>query len=147
MGYEVEGRLIRTLSGSSLGTAISAAGNSGPWIPPAPTPPYSYARSALDLQRTSDVLITVIAAGVTGTTPTLTVTLSGFDDQGNLIGPLLSVPALSTSGSAGAKFFSGGRHGASGGSYTVFPLFGQIAWTVGGTTPSFTGVEICVFAQ
>jgi hypothetical protein len=87
------------------------------------------------------VLITAICAGA-GTT--LTIVLNGFDDQGNLIGPLLTVPALTASGAAGAKFFSGGRHGASGGAYTVFPLYGQIAWTVTGT---FTGVEICVFAQ
>ena len=142
MGYEVEGRLIWSLSGSGLGTTISAAGNSGPWIPPSPTPPYSYGRSALDLQRTSDVLITAFCTGA-GTT--MSVVLNGFDDQGNLFGPLLTVGPLTASGSAGAKFASAGRHGAGGtNSYIVFPFFGQIAWTA---TGSFTGVEICVFAQ
>jgi hypothetical protein len=147
VGYELEGRLIWSLSGSGLGTTITAAGNSGAWVASSTTPPYSYGRSALDLQRTSDVLITVIAASVTGTTPSLTVTLGGFDDQGNLFSSLLAVPALTASGTAGAKSFSGGRHGASGGSYTVFPLYGQIAWTVSGAGATFTGTEICVFAQ
>jgi hypothetical protein len=142
VGFDLEGKLVWSLSNSGLGTTISGAGNSGPWLPPGNPPPYSYGRSAIDLQRTSDVLITAFCAGA-GTS--LNVVLNGFDDQGNLFGPLLTLTALTASGSAGMKFISGGRHGAGGtNSYVVFPLFGQIAWTVTGT---FTGVEICVFSQ
>ena len=142
MGYDLEGKLLWSLSGSGLGTAISGAGNSGPWLPAGNPPPYSYGRSALDLQRTSDLLITMFCA-TAGTT--MSVTINGFDDQGNLIGPLLTAGPMTASGAAGAKFFSGGRHGTGGtNSYVVFPLFGQVAWTA---TGSFTGVEICVFSQ
>ena len=148
--FEIVSHKIWSLSGTSLGTTIAAAGNSGAYVQPSGGGS-AFGYSAIPLSRVSDVLITVIATGIAGTgTPTLTVTLSGFDDLGNLFGPLVSVSGVTASGAGGAKFAAGGRPGGYGGtssSYVVFPEYGQVAWTVSGTTPSFSGVEICVYGQ
>lgn len=143
-GFDLTSRLIWSLSGSGKGTTISANGNSGPLTF---QPTDSYPHSPVGLGRVSDVLITVIATGVSGTTPGLIVTLNAFDDQGNLFGPLVSTPSLGTAGAGGAKFASGGRHAGAAGAYAVFSEWGQVAWALSGTTPSFTGVEICIYGQ
>lgn len=144
MAFDDSVKLIWSLTASGLatGTTIAAAGNSGGWV----AYPVN-ARTPVDLRRADDIWLSVFAAGVTGTTPSLTVTLNGYDDLGNLF-PLLAVPALSAAGAAGAKIAFGGRHGGGGaGSYFVPGEWGAVAWTVSGTTPSFTGVEIALYAR
>lgn len=139
-------RLIWSLAGSGLGTAIAANGNSGAW----PTPPYQPTwqnnLSPVDLRDVEDVWMTAYVTGLAGTSPTLTVALNAFDDLGNLW-QVAALPAINAAGLAGGKQLAIGKHGASAGSYAVFPQWGQVAWTVGGTSPSFTGVGISLWAR
>jgi hypothetical protein len=106
--------------------------------------------SPVDLRWTDDLTIAVYVAGaVTGTTPSLTVQLGFFDDQGNLYQPtalkLTAITAASTP--ATAPFLAVGRHAGSAGTYIALPEWGQVAWTITGTTPSFSGVEIALYAR
>lgn len=139
---ETWGRLLWSLQNSGKGPAIAASGNSGPWA--LPVPPADFAASPVQLGKVSDVLLTVTCTGATGTSPSLTASLYGFDDQGNLIGPFITTTALT---GAGGQFASGGLHAATAAAYAVLPIWGQVAWTVTGTTPSFAGTEICLYGR
>jgi hypothetical protein len=76
-------RLIWSLIQAGQGTTITANGNSGAW----PSPPYDpgkyNAMTPFDLRDVEDVWISAFAAGVSGTTPGLTVSLNVFDQLGN----------------------------------------------------------------
>jgi|SRR5580704_7301789 hypothetical protein len=138
--------LIWSLAGSGLGTTISANGNSGAY---AANTDYAY-RTPVDLRWTDDLTITAYVAGaVTGTTPSLTVQLGFYDDQGNLFQPsTLKLTAITAQSNATtAQFLAVGRHAGSAGTYIALPEWGQIAWTVTGTTPVFNQVEIAVYAR
>jgi len=139
-------RLIWSLAGSGEGVTLTASGNSGSWSSSNPN-----AKSPVDLRWVDDVWMSVSVAGASGTTPTLKVNLNAFDDQGNLFGggasPLLVAPASGSITGAGQTVVFGGRHGGSGGSYFVLPEWGQVSWTLGGTSPSFTGVEIALYGR
>lgn len=138
--------LIWSLAASGLGTTLTASGNSGPFA----SPPVQNKMSAVDLRWVDDLTIAAYVAGpVTGTTPSLTVQLGFFDDQGNLFQPaslkLTAITAASTA--ATAPFLAVGRHAGSAGTYISLPEWGQVAWTVTGTTPSFGGVEIALYGR
>jgi hypothetical protein len=135
--YGPSARLIWSLTSSGLGTALAAGGNSGPWTPTSPN-----AVTTVDLRDVTDVLLAVTVTGtVTGTTPTLSVQLNGFDDLGNVLAGLVKLSSNLTA--AGSATASGGLHTSS----LVLPAWGQIAWSVGGTSPVFPGVEICVYGR
>jgi len=140
-------RLLWSLAGSNLGTTINAAGNSGAYQQPGPPPWTPNALTPVDLRHVDDVWLTVQAATVSGGTPSLTVSLGAFDDQGNLYSSLVSVPALTAAGAAGRQQIAAGRHGASAGTYLVFPAWGQVAWAVSGTTPVFGAVDISLWGR
>ena len=132
-------RLIWSLAASGLGTTLSASGNSGGW-----SNVNVNAESLLDLRWTDDLSIMVSAAAIVST-PTLTVALDGYDDQGNLFPGLVKVTALTAAGSAATQIASGGSHAPTAGTYIVFPSWGRISWTcTGGST---TGTEIAVYAR
>lgn len=145
MAFDESVRLIWSLTASGLGTAITAGGNSGPFNELQPTP---NAVTLVDLRRVGDVSLSVWAGGVSDGA-SLTVTLSAFDDQGNLFGPFLTVPAVTAAGAGGAQIAFGGRHGPGSQTapYFVLPEWGQIAWTVSGTDPSLTDVEIALYGR
>lgn len=141
-GYDKPGRLRWSLLLSGLGTAINANGNSGPWQGANPNSPTSMnQQSSIDLRDVEDGWLTAYVTGQTGTTPTLTVTLNRFDNQGNAW-TVISLPAVNATGPANGKQVDFGKHGGSTGNFVVLPAWGQVSWVVGGTTPSFTGVEI-----
>jgi hypothetical protein len=141
MAFDGSARLIWSLASNGPATAITASGNSGAYTA---TPNPGVPRTAVDLRRVDDVWLSVYAAAASGTTPSITVSLGAFDDQGNLFGGLLAVTALTA---AGGNVAFGGRHGGGSGSYFVLPDWGRIAWVVTGTTPSFTGLEIALYGR
>jgi hypothetical protein len=139
--------LVWSLAGSALGTTINASGNSGAW----PSRPYQptqnfNAMTPVDLREVDDLWITAVAGSVAGTSPSLTISLNGFDDAGNAWN-LASLPALTGAGIANGKQIAVGKHGAAGGNYAVFPSWGQIAWAVTGAGATFTGLDIAVWAR
>lgn len=143
--YGPSSRIIWSLAGSNLGTAISAAGNSGAY----PAGPYDQYKAAaltpVDLREANDVWLTAVVLGAVGGTasPKLTVSLNVFDDQGNLY-PAVSLTAIAAINTpvAGAC----GVHGQ-GAAYIPLPAWGQVAWTVAGTSPTFTGVDISLWVR
>lgn len=142
MSFDDSARLIWSLTSNGPATAIAASGNSGAYSPATPN-----ARSAVDLRRVDDLWLSVYATTVTGTTPSLTVSLGCFDDQGNLFPALLSLTAVTAAGAAGAKVAFAGRHGGATTSFLVASEWGQVAWTVTGTTPSFSGLAISLYGR
>lgn len=132
-------RLIWSLAASGAGTTIAAAGNSGGW-----SNANVNAETLLDLRWTNDVVIMVSATAIVSS-PTLTVSLDGYDDLGGLFAGLVKATALTAAGSVGAQIASGGSHAPTATSYVVLPSWGRISWTcTGGST---TGTEIAVYGR
>lgn len=131
-------RVVWSLAGSNQGTTITGNGNSGGWLN------VPNAESAVDLRYVDDLAILVTAAGATGTTPTLAVQLDLFDDVGNIV-PKVGGFAAQLTGTTLSAMISIGKHAGTG--QVVVSAWGRVSWVVGGTTPSFTGVEISVFGR
>lgn len=141
MSFDDSVRLIWSLTSSGL-TALSANGNSGGYTATTPN-----AKTAVDLRRTDDLWLSVVAAGGAGTS--LKAQLNLYDDLGNLFQfitgttPLLGTAAITVA--PGSAIVFGGRHGGGGsGNYLVAPEWGQVAWSV---TGPFTGVEIALYGR
>lgn len=99
----------------------------------------------LGIGAVTDVLLSVMATGVTGTTPTLDVYFDILDAAGNwiqVLHPTQITAALTTPAIAQA-----GLHMATTSAW-VLTSAGRIRWTVGGTgSPSITGVSICLHGR
>jgi hypothetical protein len=132
--------LVWSLTGSGLGTTISASGNSGTWATATPN-----ARTPVDTRWADDLWLSVNATSGAGTN--LKVQVNWYDDQGNLFQfssgttPLLGVTVASAPGNAIAF---AGRHGGASGNFLVASEWAQVAWTI---TGSMTGVEIALYAR
>lgn len=135
---DVRAKILWRLSSSGLGTTLTSSGNSGAYA----ATNYN-AVTAVDLRRVTDLALMVYAGTITGTTPSLTVSLGIYDSAGNLFPAVLSTAALSATGGkvAYGGMFSGGT------SQIVLPEWGQIAWAITGTTPSFSQVEITLYGR
>lgn len=135
---DVRAKVLWRLSQSGMGTTLTASGNTGGY-----NAATINAVTAIDLRRVTDLALMVYAGTVTGTTPSLTVSLGIYDAAGNLFPAVLSTAALTGIGGkvAYAGLFSGGT------SQIVFPEWGQIAWAVTGTTPSFSQLEISLYGR
>lgn len=136
--YAPSARLIWSLTASGL-TAISAAGNSGAWSAPADG---WQAASAVDLRDVTDVSLMVSVGAVTGS-PSLTVTLNVFDDQGDSYTTGIATSAITAPGTA---IVSGGLHGLTG-KQLALPAWAQVAWTQTGGGASVTGTEIALYGR
>ena len=142
-------RLIWSLSNSGLGTTISAAGNSGAWQAPGVPPWTPNALTPIDLRYVEDVWMTVATTTIGGTgSPSLTLSLNVFDDKGHLF----NAYAFSSGGILTASVLTAqvslGKHGSAASAYIVFPEWGQVSWTIGGTaTPTFPGTEISLYGR
>jgi hypothetical protein len=133
-------RLIWSLSGSGLGTTLSANGNSGAYQTTGPPPWTPNYLSAVDLRYIDDVWMTVSVTAVTSS-PSLVVKLNVFDDLGNTFAAY-AFTAITAAGSAQVSL---GKHGSAATAYIVFPAWGQVLWTCsGGTT---TGTEISLWGR
>jgi len=132
-------KLIWRLSQSGLGTTLTAAGNSGSY-----TASNINAVTAIDLRRVTDLGLMVYVGGIAGTgTPTITVTLGIYDGAGNLFPAVLTTTGITATG--GKAVYAGLFSGP--GAQIVFPEWGQVAWTVSGTNPSFSQVEISLYGR
>lgn len=126
--YNPVPRTLWDLASSGLGTTISANGNSG-------TP-------LIDLIDVTDVWLSVYAVGTaTGTSPTLNVQLDVQDPDGNWFLQVTKITQITTAPAYASV--SAGLHIASTGSM-VLPRWCRIAWTVGGTSPVYPQVSICL---
>lgn len=138
--YEGRARLLWRLSHSGVGTVLNANGNSGPFNPASQN-----SVTPIDLRYTTDLALMVYVAGpVTGASATLVVNLNTFDSAGNLFGPVMATAAI-TAANTGKVAYAGLFSGA--GAQVVFPEWGQISWTLAGTSPVFNGAEISLYGR
>jgi hypothetical protein len=99
----------------------------------------------LGIGAVTDVLLSVMATGVTGTTPTLDVYFDMQDAAGNWIQVLH--PTQVTAATPSPVTAQAGLHMGSTSAW-VLTGTGRIRWTVGGTgNPSVTGVSICLHGR
>lgn len=92
---------------------------------------------------TNLVLTGAPVGAITGTTPSLTLAIDGFDPNGNGVF-MGSPPAFSTS----ADFAQSVMIGPGGNANAMLPTAtGQITWTITGTTPSFANFQISLYAH
>jgi hypothetical protein len=139
--YDPQGALIWCLSGSGQSTKISGAGDSGGW---GETPPAEFPASAVSLGRYTDVTIMAVATAITAS-PSWTVSLDLYDNQGNLIPAVLALTAVTAANTP--KFASAGLHGPTAATFLVLPLFGRISWTLTGAAAAVSGAEISVWGR
>ena len=140
-------RLIWSLAkAGQQGTTSAANGNSGAWPTGQLAPTQQNNMMPVDLRDVEDVWLTAMCGGAAGTTPALTVSLNGFDDAGNAW-QIIALAAINTARVGNGKQASAGLYGGSASAYAVLPQWGQVAWTVGGTTPSFSQVNIALFGR
>lgn len=100
---------------------------------------------AIDVRDVTDLWLAVAVTGpVTGTTPTLDVTLELRDGASppNWFPAVLTVPQLTA---VGRQHVSGGLHIA--GNALVLPDFVRVVADVGGTTPSFAATTVSLFGR
>lgn len=133
-------QLIWSLATSGLGTSISGAGNSGGLTYPQTSG--SGPTSPVNLGRWSDVTIYAYCTGV-ASSPTWTVSLDVFDDQGTLIPGVLTLAGVTAANSP--KTGSIGIHGPTAGTYLVLPQFGRVSWTL--PSGSVSGAQISVWGR
>lgn len=132
--YEDRAKLLWSLAGSGLGTAISAAGNSGGY---GDTPPAPFPSSAISCGMCADIQLLINVGGVTST-PTFKVQVGYYDSQGHLFQPTGLATANITA--AGQTILNAGSRGGAAGTYFIFTEFMQVSWTCSGG--SVTGVQI-----
>lgn len=95
----------------------------------------------IDIHDVTDLwLAAFVANAPTGTTPSLTVQLDLLDQDGNIYPSVLALTALTA---AGHQSGSCGLHTSN----LVLPMECQVTWTLGGTTPAFTGVTLSLYGR
>jgi hypothetical protein len=120
------------LESSPLATTISANGNSGATL--------------IDLLNVTDVWLSLFVVGTpTGTTPTLAAQLDVQDPDGNWFTAVAKTGTVNAAGGSASAF--AGLHTpnvTTTAAAFVLPRWCRVAWTVGGTTPVFPQVSICL---
>lgn len=84
------------------------------------------------------VLLFVNISAISGTTPTLTVTLKGLDPNGNAY-TILASSALNATGLTVLKVYPALTAAANTVANDVLPVSWRVDYTIGGTSPSVTG--------
>lgn len=133
-----QGPPLWSLIGSGASSTITASGSSGAYTASAVV-------KALDVSHAADLTLFITVAGATGTSPSMTVKVNLFDDQGNSYSPTPLTGAAITA--AVQQELSAGLHGGSASAYLVVPTWAQVVWTVTGTTPSFTGCQFALYGR
>jgi hypothetical protein len=130
---------------ANLGGTIAAAGNSGSWqgAGPGNTLPAVDNETPVDLRLIDDLALYVFVTAIVSS-PSLTVQIDGYDDQGNLFPAISGTPAAITAAGHAAPVYIG-KHGGTAGSYVVLPLWGRVSWAISGG--SVTGTEICLLGR
>lgn len=83
------------------------------------------------------VIVFVNISAITGTSPTLTVTISGVDSNGTAY-TILASPALTATGLTVLKVYPALAASANAVANDVLPVLWRIDTAIGGTTPSVT---------
>ncbi|CAM5250872.1 hypothetical protein SGLAM104S_01630 [Streptomyces glaucescens] len=96
---------------------------------------------AIDISRISNGLLVASVGNATGTSPTLAIFFDVQDAYGNWV---QTSPATSIGGVVVSA--AGTTYGVINNGYQLTNL-GRIRWTVGGTTPSFTGVSFSIHGR
>lgn len=86
--------------------------------------------------RGAHVVIDVTA--ISGTSPTLTVTVDGYDETSGKYYTLLQSASLSATGTTVLRIYPGVTAAANAAASDVIPRVFRVATTIGGTTPSVT---------
>ncbi len=124
--YNPVPRTLFDLASAGISTTITANGNS----------------AVIDLLDITDVWLSVYSAGTaTGTSPTLNVQLDVQDPDGNWFPQVVKTTQITTA--PAYTSVSAGLHIAGSGSM-VLPRWARVAWTVGGTSPVYPQVSICL---
>lgn len=119
-------QLLWTNVVNGVGVTITASGNAGKFFG---SGPYKFL----------GLYIAVVGA-VTGTSPTLTPTITGQDFNGNTFNLVTGANITA----AGNTFYVASPTGAT---PIVVPPFASVSWTAGGTTPSFGNVQMSLFGR
>jgi hypothetical protein len=98
--------------------------------------------SAIDIHDVTNLWLAAYATGsATGTSPTVTVQLDLFDNFNNVFPAVLTLTAI-----AGAPGHASGSCGLNTSNLTL-PMSCQVTWTLGGTSPAFTNVDITLIGR
>lgn len=131
--YNPVARTLWTLSGSGLGTTLTASANSGP----------------ISVGSVADLWLAVAVTGTpTGTSPTLDVALDVQDPDGNWYPAVAKIGQLTTTAGRGTAY--AGLHMpnvTSTSAALVLPQWCRVAWTLGGTTPGYPGASISLVGR
>jgi hypothetical protein len=92
----------------------------------------------LDTHQAKGCLIFINVTAISGTTPTLTVTLKGLDSTSGTAYTVLASAALNATGLTVLKVYPGLTAAANTVANDVTPCASRIDYTIGGTTPSVT---------
>ena len=140
-------KLLWSLVASGIGTTIAGNGASNGWQgnEPGDWPPAYSQETAIDLRDVEDIALMINVAAITGS-PSLSVAVNGYDDQGNELPNLIETTAAITA--AGMTYVGpAGLHGVAAGSYLVLPRWAQVAWQFSGSSSSLNGVEISLIGR
>lgn len=130
--YNPVPRTLWDLASSGLGQTLTASGNSGTRL--------------VDLLDVTDVTLSLYVAGTpSGTSPTLTAQLDVQDPDGNWLTAIVKTSTVNTSGASALAFAGLHMPNVSTTSAAIaLPRWCRLAWTLGGTTPNFPQVSICL---
>lgn len=84
------------------------------------------------------VRVVVDITAITGTSPTLTVTIQGYDSASQQYYTLLASAALTATGVTELSVYPGGPATANVAADASVPQYWRIAYAIGGTTPAVT---------
>ncbi|MDE2105057.1 MAG: hypothetical protein KGL39_47905 [Patescibacteria group bacterium] len=91
--------------------------------------------------------IVIDITAMTGTSPTLTVTVEGYDSASQKYYTILASAALTTTGTTELSVYPGGPVTSNVAANSSLPLNWRVAYALGGTTPAVTatiGVQMLV---
>lgn len=94
--------------------------------------------NTLDNQFCRGVTVVVDITAITGTSPTLTVIIEGYDSTSGKFYTLLSSAALSAVGTTALTVYPGIAASANVAASAILPEFWRVRYTIGGTTPAVT---------
>lgn len=108
-------------------------------VPNQVTGPENIGTGLIDLSSSGAGLLIVRVGAVSGTTPSLSFALEVQDAYGNWAQLTAALPATAIT--------AAGAYAAPLAAAAIAAFTGRLAWTVTGTTPSFTGVSLDVYGR
>ena len=84
------------------------------------------------------IVVGINVTAVTGTSPTLVVTVKGIDPASGVAYTLLASASITATGFTTLTVYPGAAAAANSSVSLPVPNQFQVSWTIGGTTPAFT---------